>query len=318
MASTFDIRFARTEGLAALFEAPANRFRWKGAGRLSVDAQGISIAVKRNLANLLSRRRSRRIAAGDLKQVYREGASLRLEFGSDEAREVLPIWASGNAVAAEIVKLLPTTRTIELEHSTRASGRFRFDWRLTAWPLVAMVSLAAGALWWRQSLISLPAEQSQASLPTVEASRPAATVSAPLSPIDQILAREGVRPLLSGTPEYDIARRQQALFESELATLRSQYMGLLSNPNAETLEAMEPAWWGMTLRIETSEEMSGPAFTGFREAQLAVISSWRATVALHAAGLRLKDERFVELAEKQRGLSEVYETLVRMYVPLAR
>ena len=47
MAHTFDIRFARTEGMAALFEAPANRFRWKGAGKLSIDAEGISIAVKR-------------------------------------------------------------------------------------------------------------------------------------------------------------------------------------------------------------------------------------------------------------------------------
>jgi hypothetical protein len=306
MASTFDIRFARTEGLAALFEAPGNRFRWKGTGRLSIDAQGISIAVKRGLGNLLLRRRSHRIAADQLTEVYREGAALRLEFGADDQREVLPIWASGTEAAAEIVKLLPTSRTVELEHATRASGRFRVDWRLTAWIVVTVVLVAAVSLWWRQSSMSLPVEQA-APVPVV--------VGTPLSPIDQILSREGVKPLLRGTVEHDIALRQQAQFESELATLRSQYMALLAKPTIEALDAMEPAWWGMTLRIDTSEEMSGPAFTGFREAQLAVIGSWRTTVALHAAGLRLKDDRLVELAAKQRALSEVYERLVRMYVP---
>ena len=38
MAQTFDIRFAKSAGLAGLFEAPANEYRWKGAGRLSIDA----------------------------------------------------------------------------------------------------------------------------------------------------------------------------------------------------------------------------------------------------------------------------------------
>src|SRR5688572_32865876 len=87
MAHTFEIRFARSAGLAGLFEAPGNSFRWKGAGRLSIDAQGISIAVKRGLTNLLSRRRSHRIAAAELTEVYREGDALRLEFGSDNRRE---------------------------------------------------------------------------------------------------------------------------------------------------------------------------------------------------------------------------------------
>ena len=44
MAHTFDIRFARSEGLAALFEAPANRLRWKGAGRLCPTRQSCARA----------------------------------------------------------------------------------------------------------------------------------------------------------------------------------------------------------------------------------------------------------------------------------
>src|SRR5262245_43430383 len=72
MAHTFDIRFAH------------------GVGLLSIDAQGLSVAP-RGLLAWLSRRPSRRIPAASLKEVYREGDSLRVEFATaDNPREVLP------------------------------------------------------------------------------------------------------------------------------------------------------------------------------------------------------------------------------------
>ena len=55
MAQTFDIRFARSAGWVALLEAPGNRYRWKGGGLLSIDAQSISFTVKRSLLELFSR-----------------------------------------------------------------------------------------------------------------------------------------------------------------------------------------------------------------------------------------------------------------------
>ena len=61
MAQTFDIRFARSAGLAALLEAPENRFRWKGVGLLRIDAQSISFTVKRGLLALFAGNRTRRI-----------------------------------------------------------------------------------------------------------------------------------------------------------------------------------------------------------------------------------------------------------------
>ena len=321
MAHTFDIRFARSAGLAGFFEAPANTFRWKGAGKLSIDAQGISIAVKRGLLTLLSKR-SRRIAAGELTEVYREGDALRLEFGSDDKREVLPIWATGNAAAAEIVKLLPTIRTVEIEHSTRAPRVYRFDRRALAW-LVFVAVVVVGALSLPQRIaqtVPAPEVAVTAAVPVEASAQPSvdpASGSSPALPIDGILQREGVRPFEPGTAEHDIAARQRSIFELELATLRAQYFNLRGYSDDEALkvlEVMEPAWWAVTFRIDTSEEMSGPAFLGFREAQLAVISSWRAALSLHAAGLRLKDPRFIELSEKQRDLAETYEHLVRTYV----
>jgi hypothetical protein len=116
MAQTFDIRFDRAAGLAGFFEAAGNSFGWKGHGRLSIDAQGMSIAVKRGLRSLLARHRSQRIPADCIREVYREGDALRVEFATGEnSRVTVPFWASDRETAAQIVQLLPTSRTVEVE-----------------------------------------------------------------------------------------------------------------------------------------------------------------------------------------------------------
>jgi hypothetical protein len=307
---TFEIRFARTAGLAALFAAPANRFRWKGAGWLSIDASGIRIAVKRGFMNLFSRRHSHRVAAAEITQVYREGEALRLEFGAEEDRQILPIWTGGHAEAAQIVKLLPTRNSVEIEHSTRPKESFRFDHRMLAWLLAGTALLFLGLFLLLRSVANFVDVYGGAAPPVIKATAERSTTL----PIDDILAREGLKQIQLGTPERDVALEQQKLFESELQTLKNQYHYLQQSPTAEALESMDPSWWAATIRIETSEPMSGPAFTGFREAQLAVISSWRSAVSLQAAGIRLKDDRFLDLAARQRDLADTYEQLVRAYV----
>ena len=159
MAQTFDIRFARSAGFAALLAAPENLFRWKGGGLLRIDAQSISFTVKRSLLALFAGNRTRRIPAGNLKAVYREGDALRVEFQADEAaREVLPFWASDRDAAAEIVRLLPTRQTVELEHSTDAtnSGTPRADWRAMLIIGVALAAIATG-IWVLYPSAQLPA-----------------------------------------------------------------------------------------------------------------------------------------------------------------
>jgi len=120
MAHTFDIRFVRSSGLAGLFEAPANVFGWRGSGLLSIDTQGMRIEVKRSLASLLARQRSQSIPAENIREVYREGEALRIEFASDtDTRASIPFWARDRETAAQIVNLLPTSRTVEIEHETQ-------------------------------------------------------------------------------------------------------------------------------------------------------------------------------------------------------
>lgn len=145
MAHTFVIRFGRSAGLAGLLEAPANSFRWKGSGSLSIDAQGLSIAVKRGILSLFARHRSQRIPASSIREVYREGEALRVEFATEgNARTTLPFWARDRETAAQIVQLLPTSRTFELEHTTDAPDRS--DGKRMPLVLVAAVLLAGAAL----------------------------------------------------------------------------------------------------------------------------------------------------------------------------
>jgi hypothetical protein len=297
MSHTFDIRFAHSQGLAAVLEAPANIFLWKGAGRLSIDAEGINFAVKRGLANILSRRRSHHISVGELTEVYREGEALRFGFGAHPDRQVLPLWANDTEAAARIVKLLPTTHTVELEHPTQSPRRFHLDKRM-AILLLCLLGIAAVALTLVRNFAQVAGESQNAPVTTL----PAATAA----PAD---------PLVESVPvELDIARRQQNLFESELKNLRAEYFSLVGSGDAQALERLEPRWWAVRFRIEASEPMSGPAFTGYREGQLAIVSSWSAAVSLHAAGLRLRDERLIQLAEKQRDLAEKQEQIIRKYV----
>src|SRR5678816_1281329 len=68
MSHTFVIRFERAAGLAGLLAAPENPFRWKGAGTLRIEREGISFAVKRGLLWLFPL--ERRVAAAHLEEVY--------------------------------------------------------------------------------------------------------------------------------------------------------------------------------------------------------------------------------------------------------
>jgi hypothetical protein len=302
MAHTFDIRFARSAGLAGLFEAPANRFGWKGAGKLSVDAGGISIAVRRGLATWFTRR-THRIPAEHLTQVYREGEALRLEYGVDEQRQVLPIWAPRSDVAEQIVKLLPTSRTVEFEESS-TPRRFRWDRKLL---LATLIVLAAGGVgWWVAG--NLPIQSAPATIaetPAVEAAVPAAPAAA-----------VGVAPppAAATLQPHEIAKQRQSHFEAELTLLRNRYLYLQEAKDADQLAAVKAEWWSTSFHIDEQESLTGPAFTGYREAQLATLSSWRAALSARAAAIRLKDDRFLALADRQRDLADQYELLVRRYV----
>jgi len=59
------------------------------------------------------------VAAAEICEVFREGDSVRVDLrGDDKSRAFFQFWTGNPAIAGTIVRLLPTTRTIEYEGST--------------------------------------------------------------------------------------------------------------------------------------------------------------------------------------------------------
>jgi hypothetical protein len=328
LSQTFDVRFAPTEGLAAVLAAPANTLRWKGAGRISIQPGAITIAVKRGLLTAFARDRSRRITAGQLREVYREGAALRLEFSSPgNAREVLPLWANDREAAAEIVRLLPTSRTVEVEQaSSKREAKFRPDPRAFGGLLTAALVIAVGVIALQRSrLVTVPA--APAAAPTT---REPVKVAPELAPVEipavrlPIRIEDPITPVPKGTPAYGIAQAQLALFEKESAALLDEYRGyrtqletdvLSTQAFADKLGTLELGWWNVTFRILEEPQFEDPALIGLRATQLAAARNWRAFLDLYTEGQLRNDQVLISRSFVLLERAEQMQARARGYVP---
>jgi hypothetical protein len=280
MAHTFEIRFARNAGLTGLLEAPANSFRWKGDGRISIDAQGISIAVRRGLLTLFAPR-TRRIPAEQLTEVYREGEALRLTFITpDASRTTLPIWAKDRHAAAEIVKLLPTAHTVELEDSPPAGRGYRLD-RPLLWTTVVVVALGIGALVLRQALTGATgpypdaARDSAAPRPIEALPEPTGAMSAAAIPQSSSSAASESTAL----PEAGTASTSDdapLLYSALLADIDALHTACLTFGNGPKCD--DSQWWAITVRLYEFDSTDH-----LREHHAAVSRCWRGYLAGGAA-----------------------------------
>ena len=344
MPQTFDIRFVKSSGFAALLEAPDNSFGWTGSGHLSVDPRGISVALKRGLLSLLARKRTRRIAAENLKEVFREGNSLRVEFATGEkARASLQFWADDRETAAQIVRLLPTTRTVELEHSAPRPRRLRSQKPLFA-ALFTIIAIAGTILWQRSrppalAVVAPPTFEvppvTVPLLPEVEATPPPAAepvhvegaesfiVEVPMPPLRMPqLPQQDVIPFERGTPAFRVARWQIKTFESEAAALWANYREerdqLASGKLApwlfaEHLETLELRWWNVTFRILDSRELDAPDLLDLRANLLAAARNWRGFLDGYAKGLRDGDQLAIAASFDRLAIAEEQQARARQY-----
>lgn len=330
MAQTFDIRFARSAGLAALLEVPLNRFRWKGGGRLQIDAKGMSIGVKRGLLALFGAKHTQHISNENLRSVYREGEALRVEYESEEStRVVLPFWAGDRDTAAQIVRLLPTSQTVELEHSTDAtrSGKSGTDPRvLLTLGIVLAVGVVATLAINSSNPSPLPLVNPQpveaatsrdaAAPPDEIATTPPGTelappssaatapgvTAAPVVMVDRVpqvrFSGVDVVPIARGTMSHDVAVRELAVFERETALLEFDYReahkllasgGISREVFAEILESIEMRWWDVTFRIYDSTQLEDPALLELRRVMLGAARRWRNFLSEYAMRVRGRD-----------------------------
>ena len=336
MTHNFEIRFARSVGLAGLLEAPSNPFRWKGSGRISVDPKGIRIAVRRGPLTMFAPR-ARRIRFDQLTDVYREGATLRIEFGTPEgARVILPFWAKDRASAAEMVKLLPAPRSVELEDDTGGSSRgYRVDRPLVFSVLALFVVLFTGALVLRESpgfasgespdfSSGNDAEHVQSDIgsqtfPSTTALETGPATEAP--PAATISARA---PSSSGSrgPTYsteDLSRfessaasdaaaaaavqpiqtvpRQYGDLEAEINLLHQYCLEMVDRPEPTRMRDLERRWWNVIVRLYNS---GYPPDEQRRGMYLGLARSWRNYLA-GTGDARVEIEFAMRLMARSRG-----------------
>jgi len=319
MTHTFDIRFERSAGLGALLAPPENSFRWKGAGKLRIERDGISFAVKRGLLALFPL--TRRVSAGQLKDVYREGDALHMTFttaGSPQAR--VSCWAADASTAAEIVQLLPTRRTVEIEHATgrRSTDRHaltRLDQRVLAL-FIALAAASVGILMWPGHELA-PSD----AVPLVEAPIIPAEVS--LEPPQLVLPDDFVVSIPHNSPHYAVASRQLEAFEMDAERLLSDYRidrKLLESGamDAETfanrLGALELQWWNVTYRMLDDGEFANIGLLDFRATMLSAARHWRGFLAGQADAIRKGDNVAIAKSFDELARAEELQSRARLYL----
>ena len=339
MTRTFDIRFARNSGLAALLEAPVNSFQWKGTGRLSIDAEWLVFARSRSFpwpfARLL-----RRVPAATLAGVFREGEALRLEFAGSP-RLVVPIWARNPADAAEIVRLMPTDRTLEVDEvrpQPKPAPRRRIGMAG-----VAIVSLTIGvvatllfvkreavrASFMAPALavpVAKPGTPSPSSTPDLPASIPAARMRTPDSPSESPTSRTSSARLPDAAPAYGSLANEfdgmtdssqvgsavtepstsAAPFDPDVAIPQSR--SSFFRPEALALQSeyvngrtadLEKRWWALSVRLYNSPEFDNWRLRPLIDAQLGVSLNWRVSLSNHAAAIKSRDPIRIDAARAE-------------------
>jgi len=142
----FPIRFSPTLGLSALLRRPQNSYRWVGVGALLVDEHGVRVTAKR-LTLFGVFRTVLFILPTEIREVYREGDSIRVDLQSGTRHDFFRFWAESAVAAGEIVRRLPTSRTIELEGPAWANtGTSSEAYRSALW--LALAVALVGALAW--------------------------------------------------------------------------------------------------------------------------------------------------------------------------
>lgn len=345
MAQTFDIRFARSGGIAALFDAAENSLGWKGGGLLRIDAQGMSFALKRGVVSLLARRRSQLIPAEKIKEVYREGEALRVEFSTDEnARAVLPFWAHDRETAARIVQLLPTARTFEVENGTTngghkpasrqaallmaavvlvgACGLLFIDFNRPAPPVAAVASSAAPTAPLSDPAMAESTASAATGAETPFEAVPPDVVAAP--PADDFVPSATlVVPIQRGTKEFKYARDLFTYLQSVTARFSEDYRrdrGRFDSGETGTLEfttqlgTYEARWRNMGRQIRDSNLLRDPALTGFRAALLEVAACQTRFLSGYAAGLLASDQGAMSRALGEQARADDLMFTARAYV----
>jgi hypothetical protein len=220
-APEFQVLFSRPADFTGRPDSRPNSFRWSGSGTIHVMERGLLVIARRRAAMAFHTTEQRFVPAAEICDVYREGNSVRVDLrGDSQQRDYFQFWADDAATAGTIVRLLPTTRTIEYEGpsaisvpapETPSSRR-----RPTSARTYILIALAAGficiaSLITADKLLDQPRPDSD-KRPTALATNPGKTS-----------AGSTVAPHRATPAQIEAARAYLKRFDDRIDGLRAQY-----------------------------------------------------------------------------------------------
>jgi hypothetical protein len=301
-APEFQVLFSRPADFAGRPDSLPNSFRWSGSGVIHIMERGLLIIAKRRSAIGFHTTEQRFVPAAEICDVYREGNSVRVDLRGDlQQRGYFQFWTAAAATSGTIVRLLPTTRTIEYDgpsaisvpapttsspHRRRASAR--------TFVLIALIAGFIGIA----SLITADKLRHR-QRPDVSDQN----VTAPAIDSHNAPAQRTVAPRPPNAAQIEAARAYLKRFDDRIDGLRAQYRmafqalqsGSLSQPDfTEGIDRwLLPQWRTLYDELASTRPEDGSLESVVRTHLLHVARGWDRGLDEYVRGLNDQNDTTV-------------------------
>jgi len=292
-APQFRVLFSRPTDFAGRPDSRPNSFRWSGGGTIHIMERGLLIIARRRSAMAFHTTEQRFVPAAEICDVYREGKSVRVDLRGDlQQRDYFQFWTADAATAGTIVRLLPTTRTIEYEGPAALSVPFpetpSLHRRRTSARALILISLVAGL--GIATLITTTKLRDQPRPDTAEHKLTAPAVSSGKTPVQST----ATLPRATAA-QIETATAYLERFDARIDGLRAQYRmafqslqnGSLSQP--DFIEGIDrwllPQWRNLYDELASNRPEDGSLDSVIRTHLLHAARGWEGALDDYARGL---------------------------------
>lgn len=294
-APQFAVQFSRPRAVSGRPDSRSNTFRWIGPGTIHVLERGLLVLTRRRSPLGIRTTDERFVPASDIFEVFRDGDAVRVDLrGESGTAEFFQFWTGNPATAGTIVRLLPTTRTIEYEIAPAdavATPRA---------PLTLQRRRRAQRRFW-QAALTLGLLAVTALLITDIAMRKAdrlvpQTVTVPIPVPQTHPAATPTRPVPHATPaELASALAELRRFDDRMEGLRTQYRSASDALQSGHLSQIDfsngierwliPQWRAMYEELDASQHVDGSLIALIRFQLMNAATDWKQALHDYTAGL---------------------------------
>jgi hypothetical protein len=331
-APEFQVMFSRPADFTG--QRP-NSFRWSGNGTIHVMERGLLIIARRRSAMAFHTTQERFVPAAEICDVYREGNSVRVDLRGDlQQRDYFQFWTADAATAGTIVRLLPTTRTIEYEGGSGISAdapktpppyRRRASVRTAI--LVALVAVGIASLITVDRLRHQPPSERGEYTPTVATTGstvPGTGSTAPATGPVTTSAQSMVPQHSATTAEIEAARADLKRFDERIDGLRAQYRMAFAALESGSLSQQDfiegldrwllPQWRALDAEIASNAPEDGSLGSVVRKHLMRSAVGWERALDDYIRGLNDQDaatvmEAFDRMADANQAQRQAWSVI---------